>query len=400
MGIRRRIFLTLFALFLLFAEYSAASGEPVCPGESLKFGMSTALTGPAARLGINMRDGVLAFFAEANAAGGIGGRELCLVTLDDGYEPERTVPNMHVLIEKEKVLGVIGNVGTPTAVVAIPIATRNKTLFLGAYTGAGVLRKIPPDRYIMNYRASYAEETAAMVDALISKGGFLPEEIAFFTQRDTFGDAGFAGGLDALKNHGLRDERLISHGRYERNTDAVENGLADILMARTSPKAVIMVGAYSSCATFIRLARQSGLKGLFLNVSFVGAEPLAADLGSDGEGVIITQVVPHYESNVPVVREFRGAFSVWRPELSPSFGALEGYIVATILHHALQKSTSPVSRESIVAALEGLDEFDIGLEEWLLLNRTEHQASHRVWPTIIKNGKVVPFDWKELTQGR
>jgi ABC-type branched-subunit amino acid transport system substrate-binding protein len=303
---------------------------------------------------------------------------------------------MHTLLQDENVLAVVGNVGTPTAVVASPIATRNRTLFFGAFSGAGVLRKMPPERYVINFRASYAEETATMVEALITYGGVAANEIAFFTQRDAFGDAGFSGGMAALQRRGISDEKLIAHGRYERNTTAVENGLADILMAKPEPKAVIMVGAYSPCAAFIRLARKSGLKALFLNISFVGAAPLAQELGADGEGVIITQVVPHYDAEVPIVAKFRKGLKEYLPQEKPSFGALEGYIVGNILIRSLTAIGGQLTRESIVDALEGVGEFDIGLGNLLNLNKTEHQASHQVWPTIIRNGDVVPLNWSEL----
>ena len=387
----------MFIFPALAVDAFALGTASVCPDGTLKFGMSIPLTGPASRLGINMRDGILTSFSEVNASGGIAGKQLCLVAVDDGYEPERTVPNMHALLMDEKVLGLVGNVGTPTAVVSIPIATRNKTLFFGALSGAGILRKMPPDHYVINFRASYAEETAAMVEALVTYGGIAADEIAFFTQRDAFGDAGFSGGMAALHRHGDFDEKLIAHGRYERNTIAVENGLADILMANPEPRAVIMVGAYGPCAAFIKLARKIGLKALFLNVSVVGTAPLVQELGLSGEGVIITQVVPHYDSDEPVVGRFREGLKKYLPQVEPSFVALEGYLVGNILTRALREIDGPLTRETIVDALEGLGEFDIGLDEPLKLNTTEHQASHQVWPTIIRNGKVVPLNWAELT---
>src|SRR5437016_2918493 len=252
-------------------------------GDEIVLGMSTALSGPAADLGLNMRAGVLAALDEANRAGGIHGRRLQLLSLDDSYEPAKTVPNMRALVANQRVMAVVGNVGTPTAVVAVPIAIEAKMPFYGAFTGAGVLRKTPPDHYVINYRASYAEETAAMVDALTEKGHVKCVEIAFFTQRDAYGDAGYAGGIAALKRHGLVDERSIAHVRYERNTVAVEKAVADLLLLKDPPKAVIMVGTYAPCTAFIKLAKQSELDALMLNVSFVGSESLARALGKDGE---------------------------------------------------------------------------------------------------------------------
>ncbi len=384
----------LFFLFVPTALAGEDKGE--CREADLRFGMSTALSGPAARLGINMRAGVQAAFSEANRNGGIDGRRLCLTALDDGYEPERTVPNIHELIDGQKVLALIGNVGTPTAVVATPIVNRMQILLFGAYTGAGILRKSPPDRYVINYRASYAEETAAMVDALIEHGKMQPHEIAFFTQRDAFGDAGFMGGLQALRKHGLVDERLIVHGRYERNTVAVESGLATILLAEPTPKAIIMVGAYAPCAAFVRHVRELQIKSMLLAVSFVGAAPLAQELGAAGEGVVVTQVVPHYESELPIVKDFQKALAAAQSEQLPSFGALEGYVAGRILLRALHNIADTPSRESIIQALEGLGSFELGIGAKLFLGPKEHQASHQIWPTIIREGRVVDFAWQEL----
>ncbi|MCB9853557.1 MAG: ABC transporter substrate-binding protein [Phycisphaerales bacterium] len=358
--------------------------------------MSTALSGPASKLGQSMRDGVSAAINEVNRAGGVHDRLLTLIALDDGYEPARTAPNMRSLIERQDVIAVVGNVGTPTAVAAVPIANAGKTLLFGAFTGAGVLRKTPPDRYVINYRASYAEETAAMVEALVDIAGIGVEQIAFFTQRDAYGDAGFVGGITALKRYGLPNDIWVAHGRYERNTDAVENGLADIIGARTPVEAVIMVGAYEPCAQFIKLADEFDFHPIFLNVSFVGAEPLAKALGDQGDGVIVTQVVPHFDSDIPIAREYRRALERLDDRPEPNFGSFEGYVAGRILIRALSIETSAPTRESVVGALEHLGRFDIGLGQELELGPSCHQACHRVWPTVIRKGKIAPFEWEQL----
>lgn len=392
-----RLLLLLLLNLLLLNPTALVQAEDIpCLHNSLVFGMSTVLSGPASHLGINMRTGVLAAMKEKNMAGGIQDRSLCLITLDDGYEPQSTVPNMHRLIEQDNVLAILGNVGTPTAIAAVPIANRNRVPFFGAFTGAGILRRIPPDRYIINYRASYAEETAAMVEALITYGRLQPDEIAFFTQRDAYGDSGFVGGIAALKKNGLKNETLITHGRYERNSLAIENGLADILLAQPEPKAVIIVGTYAPSAKFIRIARNYGLNALFLNVSFVGAAPLALALGPDEDGVIITQVVPPLGSSLPIVQDYYRAMRLFDPSIATTFGSLEGYISTRILLHAMENITGEITRESIMNALEGLGEFDLGLNRPLKITSTEHQASHQIWPTIIRKGEILPFDWKQL----
>jgi branched-chain amino acid transport system substrate-binding protein len=383
--------------FLFAPPWHACRADP--PGaKTLVLGMSTALSGPTSFLGQSVQAGVAAAIGERNQSGGIAGRQLKLICLDDGYEPTRTAPNMNRLIHEEQVLAIIGNVGTPTAVSAIPIANAGQTAFFGAYSGAGILRKTPPDRYVINYRASYAEEVSTMIEALIAYGRLTPEQIAFFTQRDAYGDAGFAGGVEALKRLGLKNEGIILHGRYERNTLAVENGLADIMMADRLPRAIIMVGTYAPCAAFIRLAKKSGLGAIFLNVSFVGVEPLARELGKAGDGVIITQVVPHFDSRLPIMRNYRKALAAYQPSLDVSFSSLEGYTAAQILFKALETIKGPVTQEAVVDALEGLGDFDIGLGERLHLDQREHQACHRVWPMVLIDGRAVPFQWRQLAK--
>ena len=388
-----------FAAVLLIAVATLAaarSSGPARADDDVLLGMSTALSGPAADLGRNMRDGVLAALDEANRAGGLRGRHMRLVVLDDGYEPAKTVPNMRTVVSDPRVMAVVGNVGTPTAVAAIPVAVEAKVPFYGAFTGAGALRKLPPERYVINYRASYAEETAAMVDALVEKAGLRPEEIAFFTQRDAFGDAGFAGGIAAMVRHGLVEEGVVRHVRYERNSTAVHKAVADLLLARTPPRAVIMVGTYAPSAAFIKLAQENGLEALLLNVSFVGAESLARALGPIGDGVIVTQTVPHYDAEQPIAREYRRALTTLDANLGPTFGSMEGYVSARLLLEALRRGQGPVTREGVVDALESLGSVDLGSGAPLRLSATEHQASHTIWPTVLRGGRVVPLKWDDL----
>ena len=360
--------------------------------EVIKIGMSTALTGPAKALGQGMKLGIEAYFNKVNSAGGINGKKIKLIALDDGYEPSRTAPNMRTLIDEHKVLAVIGNVGTPTAVVSVPIANEKKTVLFGAFTGAGVLRKSPPDRYVINYRASYAEETAAMIDGLL-KIGVKPKEIAFFTQNDAYGDAGYQGAIKALRAKGFSEAERLAHGRYTRNTLNVENGFGIILDAEIEPKAIIMVGAYAPCAEFIKLAKEELPGTLFLNVSFVGSTALAKALGDKGDGVIITQVVPHFESDLPLVKQYRNDIKHISPQAIPGFASLEGYIAANIFVSGMKPAKSPLTRESIVDGIESIHELDIGIGANISFSKNEHQASHKVWPTMIKDGNFITFEW-------
>lgn len=356
--------------------------------------MSTALEGPAKGLGTNVKLGIEAYFDQINKSGGINGRSLELIALDDGYEPSKAATNMRKLIDEEKVLAIIGNVGTPTAVVTVPIANEKKTLLFGAVTGAGLLRKTPADRYVINYRASYGQETAAMVTGLL-QAGIKPEEIALFTQNDGYGDAGYNGAIAALKASGFNDANKIIHGRYKRNTTNVEEGLGIILDADVEPKAVIIVGAYKPVAKFIKLAKEELPDTKYLNVSFVGSIPLLNELGGASEGVIVTQVVPHFESDLKGVQQFQKDLSAFDSGASPGFLSLEGYSIAQILVKALQKADDS-TRESIVDAFLSLGDFDLGYNAPLTLSPNKHQASDTVWPTRIINGKYVSFEWSSL----
>lgn len=380
--------------------HAQVEARPVVPPGDLLLGTTLPLIGPTARLGQDMKSGIEAALGEVNAAGGIGGRKIHLVALDDGYEPDRAAANARALIEKHGVLAMVGCVGTPTAVATIPIAVESKTLFYGAFTGAGVLRKDPPERYVVNFRASYAQETGEMVDALVAHAGLKPEEVGFFTQRDAYGDAGYSGGMAALRRHGLKNDAAVAHGRYERNTEAVENALADLMSASVPVRAVIMVGAYRPCAKFVRLSREMDFSPVFLNVSFVGTEAFIEAAGTASEGVIITQVVPAINDDSPVTRAYQTALPMWSPGAKPGYGSLEGYVATRILLRAMAQVQGEVTREALVDALEGMGEFEIGLGTTLSLSKTDHQASNGVWPTIVRDGRAVWMPWSALGGSR
>ncbi|MFT5116894.1 MAG: branched-chain amino acid transport system substrate-binding protein [Kiritimatiellia bacterium] len=382
-GVRKTI--AIFSLMGL-SNYSIA--------EDINIGMSTALSGPAKALGTGMKIGVESYFKSVNGAGGVGGKTLRLIVLDDGYEPNRAAPNMRKLIDAEKVVAVMGNVGTPTAIVTVPIANEKKVLLFGAFTGAGVLRKDPAERYVINYRASYAEETADMITGLLS-AGIKPEEIAFFTQNDGYGDAGYQGAISALKVAGFSNVQTLVHGRYTRNTLNIEDGLATILDSDIEPRAIIMVGAYGPCAKFIKLAKEEFPDTHYLNVSFVGSNALALELGDSGEGVIVTQVVPHFNDNLALVDEYKKALAQFDNSAKPSFVSLEGYIVAKVFVEGL-KGAGNINRESIIDGLESLKNLDIGMGFSLSYSKKNHQASHKIWPTRIKSGEYVAFEWSDF----
>lgn len=366
--------------------------------ETIKIGMTTALTGPAAQLGVNMRIGIEAYFERVNKQGGIAGQLLELVVLDDGYEPERAALNMRELIDQKKVLAVIGNVGTPTAIVTVPIAQEKKTLLFGAFSGAGVLRAAPANRYVINYRPSYVEETAEIVKGLL-QAGIKPTEIALFTQCDGYGDAGYQGVIKALHQVGFVDTNQLAHGRYTRNTLNVENAVAELLDGLTTPKAVIMAGGYAPSAKFIKLLRRELPDVVFLSLSFVGAYSLKQALG-DVENIIVMQTVPPLESNLPIIEDYLSSLQLVDVDSEPNSISLEGFIIAKIFHQGLLNIKGDISKESIIDGLESLHDIDIGLGVDIYIDENEHQAIHNVWMTHINAGKITAFSWPMLQKSR
>jgi branched-chain amino acid transport system substrate-binding protein len=385
-----RIPVILYLLILAGLLPMTVSGETDKP--PIMLGMSSALSGPAQSLGTGMKAGMEAYFTRINREGGVHGRMLELIALDDGYVPEAAATNMAALIDDEQVLAVLGNVGTPTAKVTVPIAIEKRTLLFGAFTGAGLLRPDPPNRYVINYRASYLQETAAMVRGLLDQG-IMPYQIAVFSQDDSYGDAGHKGVMRGLEEAGYLHGYRLAHGRYERNTLDVQKGLLEILEAPIEPRAIIMIGAYAACAKFIRIARRSLPDAMYLNVSFVGSTALKNALGSDSEGILVTQVVPHFESDLSLTTQYRRDFDAYTPGTEQSFVSLEGYIVARIFVEGLRRAGPDVDRESIIDALLGIRNLDIGIGTPIHFSEKSYQGSQSIWPTVIANGRFKPFDF-------
>ncbi|TMU18261.1 ABC transporter substrate-binding protein [Halomonas sp. ATBC28] len=385
----------LLRIYLLNIALAVGMFVPLLAQAELSFGIVAPSSGGAAPLGLGMQKGIETYFAEVNEAGGVNGETLALIARDDQYKPLQAASNTRQLIQEDEVLAAIGNVGTPTATVTIPIFNEYETLLYGAFTGAGVLRKTPPDRYVINYRASYVQETAAMVDGLL-EAGVLPEEIAFFTQNDSFGDAGYNGATQALTAHGVDNIAALAHGRFTRGTRNIHQGLATILEAPVTPRAVIIVGTYGPAADFIREAKNDLPDTVFLNVSFVGSQALMEELGDLAEGVIITQVVPPLNADLPAVEAYRKALETHARGSEPDFISLEGYLAAKLFVEGVRAAGANPDREAIVDGLLGLGSVDIGLEEPLSLGPNDHQASDAVWPTIIKNGRFESVEWASL----
>ena len=362
----------------------------------VRFGISAPFSGAAKELGQNMQRGIDAAFRVANANGGVHGRQLRLIAADDGYEPTRTAETMKQLFEKDEVFGVVGNVGTPTAVVAVPYALQRKMLFFGAFTGASLLRNDPPDRYVFNYRASYAEETAAVVNYLVKVKRLKPTQIAVFAQQDSYGDAGFAGVAKAIRSLG-GDDNAILRLNYQRNTVDVDEAVAQLQKHRVPIKAVIMVPTYRAAAMFIKQTRDRYPNMIYTSVSFVGSTALANELMLLGKryatGVIVTQVVPALDGYSSLVLNYKSALAKYFPGEAPDYVSLEGYVAANVLIAALKRNGPQLDTERLVETLENLRDLNVGLGTPVTFSESEHQGMHKVWATQLdETGHYQPID--------
>ena len=314
-------------------------------------GQSAAMTGPAAQLGLQMNAGARIYFNALNAQGGVNGNTIELRVADDGYEPDRCKANTEKFI-KDDVFGLFGYVGTPTCLAALPLVVDSKMPFFGPFTGAEALRD-PFHKSVFHLRASYYDETALIVKQLTSLG---LKKIAVFYQNDAYGKAGLEGVTRALKALNLAPVAL---GTVERNTVNVAQAVKDI--AAKMPEAVVQISAYKSCAAFIREARKAGYGGTFFNVSFVGTQALADELGKEGNGIMISQVMPFpFSTTTPIAREYLDAVHKAGGDARPNYSSMEGYLAAKVLAEGFRRAGRNPSRDSLITGLESMQRTDFG----------------------------------------
>jgi branched-chain amino acid transport system substrate-binding protein len=378
------------ALLLGFTNSGALADDGVSKDKIL-FGQVAALDGPTGALGQGMREGILAAFGEANRAGGIQGRKLELKSVDDGYEPEKTIEATKKIIAEDKVFALVGPVGTPTSKAGQPIATEAKVPFIGPFTGAEFLRN-PYNRYVVNIRSSYFQETEAWIEHLTKDLGIT--KIAILYQDDAFGLAGLEGVKIAMAK---RNMSLVASGTFKRNTTAVKSALLDIM--KGEPQAVVTVGPYKPIAEFVKVARAQKLDAVFVAISFVGSDSLAQELGNQGAGVIISQVVPFpWDQALPVTVAYRAAITAVNPNAKPGFVSLEGYLVGRLIVEALKRIPGEPSRETLLDMIAKAP-FDLGGVK-LSFGPAKNQGSDQVYFTIIQSdGSFKPVQKLVKTAG-
>ncbi len=380
----RKHLLTAISMVALSISGQAFAENGVSDSE-IVFGQTAAFEGPASALGLGMKEGLLAAFKKVNDAGGVNGRKLTISHKNDGYEPDKAIENTKTFIDDEKVFALIGAVGTPTSKAIEPITSEAKVPLVGPFTGAGFLRD-SDKRYVVNVRGTYGQEAETWIKHLTEDLG--AERIAILYQDDSFGRASLSGVQAALEK---RNMQLAGEGTYTRNTPAVKGAVVQIKKA--NPDAIVTVGAYKPIAEFIRTARKVGLDVPILNISFTGSKALAKELGAEGEGIIITQVVPFpFDTSVALVAEYQEALKAFNPEAEPGFVSLEGYMVGKVAAEALAKVDGDITRESFLNAFASVGTYDLGGVS-LTYGANDNQGMDDVFLTSIKaDGSFVALE--------
>lgn len=402
----------IIVISVLYNIYILSNCTYAQDNETINVGMSSAFSGPAKELGLNMRKGVLTYFKHVNDQGGIDGKKLELISIDDSYEPKYAASNVFKLINKKGVTAFIGNVGTPTAKASTPITLENEVLYYAPFSGSSILRpydkkefliktknsrEYQSNKFIINYRASYAQETEKIIENLL-QSGIKPYEIAIFTQDDSYGFDGYTGAIEALEKRGYLNSKEIPYGTYERNSLDIENGLLEILKSKRELRAVVIVGSYKPVAKFIKFATKLIPNAVFINVSFVGCLPLAELLNNSSDEVFVTQVVPHFNSNLPIVQKYKEDLNKYFPDAKPNFVSLEGYISAYLFVEGLKKSNQDFSSESIIEGIEKIDFEKLNLGFELSIDEFDHQLSDNVWLTKIDKNTCNEISWKDFKE--
>ncbi|GAB3500672.1 ABC transporter substrate-binding protein [Curvibacter fontanus] len=348
--------------------------------KEIMVGQFAAMSGPAAQLGQRLKVGIQAYFKAVNEQGGVNGRTLRLLTRDDGYEPDKAVVAVKGLIEQDQVFALVGSVGTPTGLAALPVFTAAKVPIVGMFTGAQGLRE-PFNRYVFHVRSSYFDETERIVQHLTTLG---VKKIAVFYQNDAYGKAGLEGMMRALSKRQLQPAATAT---VERNTVDVAAALNAILPAQ--PEAVVQIGAYKACAEFIKQARTRGYGGQFFNVSFVGSKALADDLGPAGMGVVISQVVPFpYIPSSPVVREYQQRMKE-AGQNEFDFSSMEGFLIGKVFVEGVRRAGKNLTREALITGLESMKDVNLGGFE-INYSPRDHSGSKYTDLTIIgRDGRFV-----------
>jgi len=365
------------------AVSAQAAAEPGITDNSITLGMTSPFSGTNGVYGTDMRQVIQTYFDQVNKTGGVNGRKINLVALDDGYETDRAVANTKSLINEKNVFALLASYGSsPTTEAMNTVFGPAKVPLVGTISGAGSLREPisqnPNGRYMFNVRASYADETEAIVNQLVSLG---LKSIAVFYQNDGFGKSGLDGVTVALKKHNLAPTAAAT---VERNSVDVTAAVEAI--AKSKPQAVVMVTLYKPTAAFVKAMKKANQSPMFMTLSPVGTEQLVAELGPDARGIGISQVMPYpFNDIVPMVRDYQKLVGA---KAGYSYYGIEAYAMARVMVDALKRMGKDPSREKLTAALESTSLDMGGLK--VAYSATNRQGSRFVELTVIgPGGKVL-----------
>ena len=401
----------------LGAPDESASADPpaneLATNGEIMLGVSAAFSGPSRGLGTELYRGASAYFSHINANGGIGGRRIELKIYDDGYQPDPCVENTMKLMLEDEVFLLFGYVGTPTVTRVLPLLKKfqdeNIYMFF-PFTGAQPQRQPPYGEFAFNLRASYAQETAGLVNNFVAIG---KPRIAVFYQADAYGRSGWAGVRAALAGHG---DRIAGEATYSRGAPFTGSMRRQVdILKNASPDAVICIGSYAACAAFARDAVDQGLEVPIANLSFVGSENMLKLLTEGREDsepytrhLVNSQVVPSYEDlSLPAVREYRELMERYDPQLPQelikeeyapfphSFGSLEGFLNAKLLAEILRRLDGEIDRGKLEEAVFSVKDFDLGVGEQVSFGPDRRQGLQTVYYTVVEEGRIVPLeDWQ------
>ena len=410
---KRREFLGLASASLAGRLLPGSASGAHGAANDIRVGMSAAFRGTAAGLGIELYRGAQAYYSEVNSRGGVHGRAVSVVALDDGYNPEPCIRNTIQLLDREKVFFLSNYVGTPTLTRALPVIKQyadQQVVLVGNFTGAQPQREAPYVEQVFNVRASYRQEMLALVDRFWQAGA---RRFGVFYQIDAYGRSGTDGVARGLA---ARNAKITAEATYARGAKFDEDmGVAVAALREAGCDVVLCTGAYQGCAAFVRSARDAGFTAPISNVSFVGSEAMLALLLRHGRAtgrdytraLINSQVVPSYDDpSLPGVAEYRALMDKHNPTVPEtirdaaytpqrySFISLEGYINARVIVEGLRRSGANTSRQAFRQSLESLRGLDLGIGAPLTFTSERHQGLDSVYFTRVDGERWVPVaDW-------
>lgn len=373
---RRSLCAAALAASLAPAAFGAA-GEPGVSDHEIALGQIIALTGPLAAITPDIVNGANAWFAQVNEKGGVHGRKVRLVTLDDGYLPDNTVKAARQLIDQDKVFALLNVTGTGNVAAIQPMLLKEKMPLLGPITGADVLRR-PTQPNLFHLRASYGDETEKIVQHLVTLG---TQKISVVYLDNGLGKDGFAGVEKALKRRGMK---LHSGAAVLQDASDVDKAVA--ALAASQPDVILMITTGKATVDFIKQynARARGMR--YYAISVMGTQATLKALGPDGVGVVVTSVVPFPWAASPAAREFREAMQKAGYENNISFIGFESYLNAKLMTEGLKRAGPSPTRAKFTAAMEKMSRYDLGGVE-VGYSKGNHEGSHYVELTIIGPGE-------------